>query len=116
MNGKAKGSRSEYKSKALLEAAGYLVTKAGASLGMWDLIGIRADGFVVCQVKSSRWPGLAEMNAMRNCEVPANCRKLVHRWDDYAREPLVREVGNPEPASERGLTLPELLEMRALDK
>ncbi len=111
MSSKAKGSRSERKSKELLEREGYLVTKAGASLGMWDLIGIRADGFVVCQTKSNRWPGLVEMRAMRNCEVPANCRKLVHRWNDYQREPMVREVGNPEPTSERGLTLPELLEM-----
>jgi Holliday junction resolvase len=42
MNAKAKGNRNEHRSKALLEAAGYAVTRAGASLGVWDLIGISA--------------------------------------------------------------------------
>jgi hypothetical protein len=35
MNAKAKGTRTEHRSKALLEAAGYAVTRAGASLGVW---------------------------------------------------------------------------------
>ena len=37
MNSKAKGSRNEHRSMALLEAAGYRCTRAAASLGAWDV-------------------------------------------------------------------------------
>jgi Holliday junction resolvase len=40
VNTKRKGTRNEHRSKALLEAAGYAVCRAAASLGAWDLIGI----------------------------------------------------------------------------
>jgi hypothetical protein len=32
------------------------------------------------------------MEAMKLFPVPANCRKLVHRWDDRKRMPLVKEL------------------------
>jgi hypothetical protein len=35
MNAKAKGTRNEHRSRLLLEAAGYAVTRAAASLGDW---------------------------------------------------------------------------------
>src|SRR5262245_1538557 len=35
---KRKGTRNEHRSRLLLEAAGYAVTRAAASLGAWDLI------------------------------------------------------------------------------
>ena len=90
MSAKAKGSRSEHKSRRLLEADGYSVCKAGASLGVWDLIGVRADSVVLVQVKSNRWPGRAEMATLSEFGCPPVCVKLVHRWDDYAKEPKVR--------------------------
>jgi Holliday junction resolvase len=40
MNAKAKGSRNERRSIRLLEAAGYACTRAAASLGAWDIIGV----------------------------------------------------------------------------
>ena len=40
MNHKAKGSRAERRAIRILEAAGYLCTKAGGSLGLFDVIAI----------------------------------------------------------------------------
>jgi hypothetical protein len=103
-NPKAKGSRCEHKSMALLEEQGYFVTKSGASLGVWDLVAIGPVDMVVVQVKSNAWPGIPEMEALRRFQCPPNCKKLVHRWRDWQREPDVREVAaNPDrdPATVR---------------
>ena len=89
---KAKGTRNEYKSRRLLEAAGYRVTRAAASLGQFDLIGISPTDMVLCQVKSNAWPGAIEMEAIKDFPAPHNCRKLIHRWDDYKSMPMVKEV------------------------
>lgn len=92
MNAKAKGTRNEHRSKALLEAAGYAVTRSGASLGAWDLIGVSATDVVLVQVKSNAWPGTAEMETLAGFQVPPNCKRLVHRWRDRQRMPDVRAV------------------------
>jgi len=89
---KRKGSRNEYRSKRLLEASGYAVTRAAASLGMWDLVGVSATDFVLVQVKTRDWPGAAEMETLQAFAVPTNCRKLVHRWRHRQRAPVVREM------------------------
>ena len=91
-NAKAKGSRNERRTVALLEGAGYSCTKADGSLGAWDVIGIGSTDFVVVQCKSNAWPGSVEMETLRNFRVPSNCRKLVHRWRDRQRIPDVREL------------------------
>jgi hypothetical protein len=39
-NAKCKGTRNEHRSRLLLEAAGYAVTRAAASLGARDLVGV----------------------------------------------------------------------------
>lgn len=93
MNAKAKGTRNEHRSARLLEAAGYAVTRSGASLGAWDLIGIGSTDVVLCQVKTRDWPGAVEMETLRLFPVPPNCRRLVHRWRDRQRIPDVREIG-----------------------
>jgi len=92
MNTKAKGSRNEHRSIALLEAAGYRCTRSAGSLGEWDIIGIGSTDVVLCQVKTRDWPGTAEMEALKLFPAPANCRKLVHRWRDRQRLPDVREI------------------------
>lgn len=89
---KRKGTHNEHRSMAILEAAGYRCTRAGASLGMWDFIGYSAKGWVVCQVKTRDWPGALEMRALVDEEVPENTRKLVHRWRDRQRLPDVKEL------------------------
>jgi hypothetical protein len=76
----------------LLEAAGYRVTRAAASLGTFDLICIGSVDVVLVQVKSRDWPGSLEMEAMRDFAAPANARKLVHRWRARQQVPDVREL------------------------
>ena len=76
----------------LLEAAGYSVTRSGASLGAWDVIGISGTDIVLVQVKSRDWPGSVEMEVLKNFQAPPNAKKLVHRWRDFARLPDVKEL------------------------
>jgi len=92
MNPKAKGTRNEHKSIAILEAAGYRCTRAAASLGIFDVIGISATDVVLCQVKSNSWPGSVEMEQIKLFPAPPNARKLIHRWWDRQAAPDVREI------------------------
>jgi uncharacterized protein with GYD domain len=92
VNAKAKGTRNEHRSMLLLEAAGYQCTRAAASLGMWDIIGIGSTDVVLVQVKTRDWPGSAEMETLQAFPTPASCRKLVHRWRDRERTPDVKTV------------------------
>ena len=92
MNTKAKGTRAEHRSIAILEAAGYQCTRAAASLGVFDIVAIGATDIVLCQVKTRDWPGSAEMEAIKLFPTPPNAWKLVHRWVDRRSMPDVREV------------------------
>jgi uncharacterized protein with GYD domain len=92
MNAKAKGTKREHRSIAILEATGYRCTRAAASLGAWDIVGIDSTDVVLVQVKSLDWPGSVEMEMLRDFPCPANCRKLLHRWRDRQRVPDVREI------------------------
>jgi hypothetical protein len=85
-------NRNEHRSIALLEAAGYQCTRAAASLGAWDVIGIGSTDFVLCQVKTNEWPRSEEMEALRMFPAPGNARKLVHRWRDRVKLPDVKEL------------------------
>ena len=76
----------------LLTALGYYCTRSGASLGVFDVLGVSPTDFVLIQVKSNCWPGAVEMEAMREFPCPPNCRKLIHRWDDRKKSPQVKEV------------------------
>lgn len=62
-NTKAKGSRRERQCMKILVDNGYTsVTKSGASLGLWDVIGHDPDiGWIVVQCKSNRMPPRGEM-------------------------------------------------------
>ena len=70
MNAKRKGSKRELKSMRLLEAAGYTVTKSGASLGLWDLVAVSATDIVLVQVKSNRQPAAVAGRARTARRVP----------------------------------------------
>jgi len=76
----------------LLEASGYHCTRSAGSLGTWDIVAIGSRDTVLVQCKTNRWPSSGEMEAMKLFTVPANCRRLVHRWDDRKRIPLVKEL------------------------
>ncbi|MHB2006836.1 MAG: PDDEXK family nuclease [Acidobacteriaceae bacterium] len=92
MSAKAKGTRNEHRSIRLLESAGYQCTRAAASLGAWDIVGIGSADVVLVQVKTRDWPGSVEMETLRGFVAPANCRKLVHRWRDRQRLPDTKEL------------------------
>jgi Holliday junction resolvase len=92
MNAKRKGSRNEHKTMELLEAGGYACTRAAASLGVFDVVGVGPTDVVLVQCKSNQWPGSVEMESIRNFLCPANCKKLVMRWRDRCRTPDVRVV------------------------
>jgi hypothetical protein len=92
MNGKAKGTRNEHRSMAILEASGYRCTRAAASLGAWDIVGIGLQDIMLCQVKTRDWPGSVEMKTLRAFVCPANARKIVHRWRARRRVPDVKEL------------------------
>ena len=57
MNRASKGARNERRSRDLLEATGYAVNRAVASLGDWDLIGVGSTDFVFVHWKTRDWPG-----------------------------------------------------------
>src|SRR4051794_33084541 len=92
VNTKKKGGRNERKTIKLLEASGYLCTKAAASIGTFDVWAISSTDIALVQCKSNRWPGSVEMEAIKSFPAPPNARKLVHRWDDHKRAPLVKEI------------------------
>jgi Holliday junction resolvase len=92
MSAKSKGTRNEHRSIRLLEAAGYQCTRAAASLGVWDLVGIGSTDVVLVQVKTRDWPGSVEMEALKLFPAPTNCRKLVHRWRTRQRLPDMKEL------------------------
>ncbi|MGQ0703522.1 MAG: hypothetical protein ACT4PM_10365 [Gemmatimonadales bacterium] len=89
---KAKGTRNEHRSIALLEAAGYVCIRAAASLGVWDIVAISGTDVLLVQCKTRDWPGTVEMEALRSFVAPPNCRRLVHRWRNRQRMPDVREL------------------------
>jgi Holliday junction resolvase len=92
MNAKAKGSRNERRTVALLQAQGYVCTKSSGSLGVFDVIGIGERDIVLCQVKSNRWPGKADMDAIAKIAAPPTCRKIIHRLLDGGAVPDIREL------------------------
>jgi hypothetical protein len=92
MNAKRKGNKNEHRSMELLEASGYNCTRAAASLGVFDIVGIGPSDIVLVQTKSNDWPGSVEMEAIRNFPCPPLCKKLIHRWRDRQHTPDVRVI------------------------
>ena len=92
MSAKAKGTRNEHRSMAVLEAAGYRCTRSAASLGEWDIVGVGSTDVVLVQCKTRDWPGVVETETLRLFTVPPNTRKLIHRWRDRQRLPDTKEL------------------------
>jgi len=70
----------------------YAFTRAAASLGVLDIVGIGPSDVVLVQTKSNEWSRAVEMEAIRNFPCPFICKKLIHRWRDRIRLPDVRVV------------------------
>ena len=93
MNCKAKGTRNEYKSIRLLEAAGYICTRAAASLGVFDIVAISETDILLVQVKSNRRESAVEREQIEMFPCPTNARKLIHVWRDRIAAPYVYVIG-----------------------
>ena len=91
-NAKAKGTRNEHRSMAVLEAAGYRCTRSAASLGEWDVVAIGTTDVVLVQIKTRDWPGSTERRILEDFRVPPGVRKLLHRWRPRQRLPDVQEL------------------------
>ena len=90
MNTKSKGNRNERKARVILERAGYICTKSGGSLGVFDIIAECPLGVRHIQVKSNRIPDPVEredMMSMRH-RLPAN--STVEYWVFYDGNPTPR--------------------------
>lgn len=90
---KAKGSRAERRAIRLLEADGYVCTKAGGSLGVFDVIAIGPADVRAIQVKAgtSRL-ARAERVAILALAVPANVSRECWRFPDYCRQPTIERL------------------------
>lgn len=92
MNCKRKGNRLEHKTIEKLKAAGYICVRSAASLGPFDIIAINPLGIRAIQVKANAWPGPVERESMRDAarNLPRNVFIECWRWNDGAREPLIK--------------------------
>lgn len=86
---KAKGSRAELRCIRILEAAGYCCTKAGGSLGVFDIIALGPAQVRCIQVKAGKRPWLSplEREAIELVRVPPTVTKELWKLRDYARTP-----------------------------
>lgn len=92
-NTKQKGSRNERRSRDLYLKLGWYVTKAAASLGIWDLVCLGPDECHLIQVKSNRNPPKHEMVELNGFVAPKYAKKLLHVWIDRKRGgPLISEI------------------------
>jgi Holliday junction resolvase len=89
MNTAAKGRRNEYKTRKLLEAKGYMVTRSAASKGCCDLIAIGPIDIRMVQVKTNKKCPTVELEQFKAVVVPDNVIKQVYVWTDYSSEPEI---------------------------
>lgn len=82
MNCKAKGSRAERRCIRILEAAGYVCTKAGGSLGMFDVIAIGPSDVRCVQVKANEYLSAEERGQLKALPVPVNVTREYWRFVD----------------------------------
>jgi hypothetical protein len=88
-----KGAKAERKCVKLLEAAGYLCTKSGGSLGLFDVIAIGEHDVRLVQVKSgTKRLTLLEREAIRELKVPANVSKQYWRYLDRVKDPVIEHL------------------------
>jgi Holliday junction resolvase len=92
MNSKAKGARTEYKARRILEAAGYQVVKAGGSLGLFDLIAYCSTDARFIQVKANGYCSAAEREQLALVQLPPGCSKEIWRFKDRVKAPLIERL------------------------
>ncbi|MGH2272690.1 hypothetical protein ACQ9LF_12900 [Anaerohalosphaeraceae bacterium U12dextr] len=101
MNCKRKGSRLEHKSIARLKAAGYFCIRSAASLGPFDIIALNPLGLRCIQIKANRWPDGVERESLLQAAkgLPSNALIECWRWNDNAREPLIKSIEELSPCN-----------------
>ena len=93
MNAKRKGARAEHRAIRMLEALGYCCTRAGGSLGRFDVIAIGARDVRCLQVKAGgTYLSALERAQLLLLDVPANVTKEVWRFPDRCRAPLIERL------------------------
>jgi len=93
VNTKAKGSRNERRARRIFEERGFTVVRAGASLGVFDLVAFSRDGVVLAQVKTNRGPGRVEKKELRAFQnLPHGARKEVWIFRDRCAEPQIEVI------------------------
>ena len=92
MKTKRKGNRNEHKSMQRHLNSGAFCIRAAGSGGLFDFLACYSTHCLFIQVKSNRWPESPEMAALSQFPTPAYGQKIIERWDDYAKEPQIREV------------------------
>jgi hypothetical protein len=111
MNTKRKGTRAEHRAMRILEAAGYVCTRAGASLGLFDVIAIGPNDVRLLQVKA-REPRIYQARSAsrsRRSPCPQRSRKSIggsrtvaanrSSNDSDGFSARKKGSGNPEPSS-----------------
>jgi Holliday junction resolvase len=92
-NAKAKGSRAERRAIGILERAGYLCLKAGASIGPFDIIALGAQDIRCIQVKAgTRYASGVEREQMTLVVLPTNCAREIWRFPDRCKAPLIERL------------------------
>ena len=87
---KAKGSRAELRCIRILETAGYICTKAGGSLGVFDVIALGPLDIRAVQVKSGgEYLSKVEREIICDLSLAENVSRECWRFPDYCRAPLI---------------------------
>ncbi len=93
MKAKAKDTRAERRAIRILEAAGYCCTKAGGSLGLFDVIAIGAQDVRCIQVKAGgEYSSGVEREQIQALTVPAVISRECWRFPDRCKAPLIERL------------------------
>ena len=93
MNTKAKGTRAERRAMEILEAAGYVVTRSSASLGLFDVVAVGAVDVRLIQVKAgTKYLSTVEREAIQALTVPGNVTRECWRFPDRCQTPLIERL------------------------
>jgi Holliday junction resolvase len=90
INRKRKGTRTEHRAIKMLEAIGYICTRAGGSLGMFDVIAIGPHDVRCLQIKSGTARlSVPERERLQLLPVPTSVSKELWRFPDRCKAPLI---------------------------
>lgn len=93
MNAKRKGTRAEHRAMRILEAAGYVCTRASASLGLFDVVAVGPHDVRLVQVKAGgKYLSAIEREQIEALLVPTNVSRECWRFPDRCRAPLIERL------------------------